>query len=170
MFDIPASMISYWGEHPEPKATPADIARIEAVVGAPLPAPYVEFVTRFGFVVFGRDEESRCVFDYTVTFPDRREVRQGDISFLHEPDRLLMAYDNLTTSEFEDDEQSPSFPRSYLPVGNDAGQGQILLELGERAGRVWYWPYRELAWGLDDNTWLGFVAEDFYEFVNNLRP
>ena len=169
MFQIPESMQEYWNSHPEPKATAADIARIEAAIGSALPAPYVEFVTQFGFVVFDDVPEMRCLFDYTVTFPDRQEIREGDIGFLHEPDRLLMAYENLTTSEFEDDEQSPSFPPNFLPVGNDAGQGQILLELGEQAGRVWYWPEREWAWGTQDNTWLGFVSEDFYQFINGLR-
>jgi hypothetical protein len=170
MFQIPHSMLAYWNGDNKPKASAADIARIEQAIGAALPAPYVEFVTEFGFVVFGRDREQRYHFDYLVTLPDRKEVREGNIRFLHPADGLLMAYDNLTTAEFEGDEQTPCFPSTYLPVGNDAGQGQILLEIGEQAGRVWYWPYNEWAWGTRTNTWLGFVAGNFYEFINKLRP
>lgn len=160
----------YWASHPEPKATTADIARIEAEIGSTLPVSYIEFVTRIGFVIFGEDAEERNHFDYTITFPDRQEIREGDISFLEEPDRLITGYRVLTTSEIEDDEQFPKFPANYLPIGNSAGQDQILLEMGEHAGRVWFWPYNDWAWGTEDNTRLGFVAEDFYEFINKLRP
>ena len=44
------------------------------------------------------------------------------------------------------------------------------MEMGKHPGRIWYWPFNEWAWGTEDNTWLGFVADDFRDFINGLRP
>ena len=169
MFQISASMLKYWEDNPEPKATDTEIVFIETRIGSKLSRPYIEFITKYGYVIFGRDLERRCFFDYVITFPDRMEIHEGDIAFLREPMRLLQAYENLITPEYEGDEHKPCFPSNYLPVGSDSSQGQILLELGEHAGRVWYWPERDWAWGTEDNTWLGFIADDFYGFINKLR-
>jgi len=169
MFQIPETMQSHWIKRDKPRATTADIMRIESAIYSSLTLPYVEFVTQFGFVVFDDVPGMRCHFDYLITFPNRKEIREGNIGFFLEPEKLVKAYEILTTTEFDDDEDFPKFPRNYLPVGNDVGTGQILLELGEHAGRVWYWPYNDWAWGTEDNTWLGFVAEDFYDFINRLR-
>ena len=170
MFKIPEAMLSHWENRARPKATIYDISRIEQAIHSSLTIPYVQFVTQFGFVVFDDIPEMRCHFDYLKVFPDRKEIHIGDIGFFLETDKLIKAYDILTTTEFDNDEDFPKFPRNYLPVGNDAGTGQILLELGEHAGRVWYWPFNEWAWGIEHNTWLGFVADDFYGFINQLRP
>ena len=167
MFNIPAEMTARWARSAEPKASRDDVARIEAAVGAALPVPYVEFITDYGFVVFEMEPGIRRHFDYTVDVNGASEIREGNIAFLHEPERLLLAYEYSTTSE--EDGGSPLFPPNFVPVGNDAGQGQILLESGDHAGRVWYWPERNDAWGTGDNTVLGFVANDFYEFINKLR-
>ncbi|QRK11411.1 SMI1/KNR4 family protein [Archangium violaceum] len=171
MFQIPEAMQSHWNKRGYPKATAADITRLEARFGLSLPAPYVEFVTRFGFVVFDDVPGMRCLFDYTIAFPDRKELRQGDIAFLFEPDRIIKAHHICTTKQAEDeeDEDFPKFPANFLPVGNDAGQGMLLLEMGEHPGRIWYWTAKEWAWGTEDNTWLGFVAEDFQAFIDGLR-
>ena len=170
MFQIPEAMQTHWIKRGKPKASATDIMRIESKIGATLPAPYVEFITKFGFVVFDDVPGMYCLFDYIIIFPDRKEIHEADIAFFDQTDRLITAYETLTRKEFIDDEDFPKFPANYLPVASDAGQGQILLELGENAGRVWYWPYNDWAWGTEDNTWLGFVANDFYEFINKLRP
>ena len=154
MYQITESMLVSWSEDNKPKATTTDIARIDAAIGAKLPTPYVEFITQFGFVIFGLDAEERYHFDYIIVFPDRKEIHKGNIRFMLQTDRLLKAYANLTTSEFNNDDEFPKFPTKYLPVGNDAGQGKILLELGEHAGRVWYWPFNEWAWGVEHNLSL----------------
>jgi hypothetical protein len=172
MFRLPEAMKIYWNKRGEAKATATDITHIEAAIGSKLAKPYIEFVTQFGFVSFDDvvGVEMRCMFDYTIDFPDRAEIREGDIGSFLLPDELIETYGYFTTAEFEGDESTPLFPANYLPVGNDAGQGKILLELGENAGRVWYWPEREWAWGTEGNTWLGFVAENFYDCINNLHP
>ena len=54
---------------------------------------------------------------------------------------------------------------------DDDGSGTvILMEIAEKPGRIWYWYENDWAWGLEDNTWLGFVAENFEGFIKALRP
>ncbi len=166
MFNINETMLIYWDRKNESKATVFNITQIETELEMVLPAPYVEFITQFGFVIFARYNDT---FDYSIIFSDRNEIHQGDISYLEGLDHLVVGYRNLTIDSVEDG--LPAFPKNYLPIGNDAEQGQILLKMdGEDIGSVWYWPYNEWAWGTETNTWLGFVAKDFYEFINKLRP
>lgn len=169
MFQIPEAMQSYWSKRGYQKATTADIARLESKIGSSIPVPYVEFVTRFGFVDFDNVPGMQRLFDYNIAFPDRKEIRQGNIGYLFKLDHIIKAYRILTTAHSADDEDFPKFPANFLPLGSDAGQGKILLELGEHAGRIWYWPEKEWAWGTEDNTWLGLVADDFQAFINGLR-
>ncbi len=166
MFHITESMQIYWDKKNKPKATSVDIEKIEAELDITLPVPYVEFITQYGFVSFDEDCDG---LDYSIIFPDRQEIHQGDITFLMRADDLVIGYRNLMIDSVEDG--LPTFPKNYLSIGNDEGQGQILLKMdGEDTGSVWYWPFNEWAWGIETNTWLGFVAKDFYEFINKLRP
>ena len=170
MFHVTNSMLETWKKQNEPIATAMDIARIEREIGRKLPVPYLEFIENFGYVIFGEDDEQRYHFEYKIYFPDRIEIHEGNIAFLHNAEQVITAYQNMTVAEFENDQTPSAIPANYLPIGNDMGQGQILIELGDHLGRVWYWPFNEWAWGTEDNTWLGFVANDFYEFINKLRP
>jgi len=169
MFNITESIQFYWDKKNKPKASTEEIKRIEVEFNIALPVPYIEFITQFGFVLFGRDAEKKKNFEYSIIYPDRQEIHQGDIAFLRQTSRVISCYHNMTQELIEDG--LPAIPKNYLPVGSDAGQGQILLKMdGEDAGSVWYWPYNEWAWGTETNAWLGFVAKDFYEFINKLRP
>jgi hypothetical protein len=169
MFQIPEPMRAYWEKQETRKATHDDIVRIQQAIGSPLPASYIEFVTSIGFVVFNDVPGMRNAFSYSIAFADKQEIYQGDIAFLKKPDHVIQGYEICTTPEVEDDDERPFFPANFLPVGNDAGQGQLLIELGERLGRVWYWTEKDWAWGLEDNTWLGYVADDFCDFINKLK-
>lgn len=170
MFKITPAMFQSWQNKNEPKATRADIDMIERELGIRLPKPYVEFVMAYGFVVFGLDPENRCFFSYACDKDGQTVVRRGHIAFMENPETVIEGYRVLTSSEDLDDLTLPAFPKDYIPVGNDLGQGQILLELSPHHGRVWYWKEKEWRWGTEDNTELGFVADDFYEFINNLQP
>ena len=59
MFQLSNSMQHGFLARPRPKATAQDIQSIELALGLSLPKPYIEFVTEFGFVLFGRDNERR---------------------------------------------------------------------------------------------------------------
>ncbi|MBL8472114.1 MAG: SMI1/KNR4 family protein [Rhodocyclaceae bacterium] len=170
MFKLPPGMIDTWRAMGKPIASPADIARLESELGTRLPAPYVEFVGRYGFVVFGGDAERRAVFSYVIDQPGQREAREDVVRYMFNPDMLMTIYRYMISTDEPDDESRPMIPRAYLPVASDAGHGRILLELEGRPGRVWYWPERDSRWGTEDNTQLGYVAENFEDFINGLRP
>lgn len=163
-------MHQQWLRMGKPKATPADIAGLEAALNAGLPKGYVDFVSKFGFVIFGRDEERRCLFSYAVEHEGNRVLREAGLSYLFRPERVLTAHRIMTTTEDPGDESRPQLPPGYVPIGSDPGQGTLLLEIGEVPGRIWFQPETEWRWGMGDNTQLGFVAEDFEAFINGLRP
>jgi len=169
MFKVTDAMLADWQAKAKPKASSADIQKIEQSLRIKLPQPYIDFVEQYGFVVFGRDADRRHLFRCRYTATGQTVERSGDIAFLETPDNLILAYRNLTEPEYDGDETLPAFPKEYIPVGNDAGQGQILLEMSPQHGRVWYWKEKEWRWGTEDNTELGFVADNFYDFINNLQ-
>jgi hypothetical protein len=170
MFNLPQVMLDYWTRKSKPKATTADIAVVEAAIGAELALPYVEFVTQFGFVLFSSVPGMRNEFDYALRYPDRMEVQSGDIAYMLDPQMLVRAYNHDTKLDVPE-EGLPCYPPDYLVVAGSAGQDSVLLQIhGDHPGRVWYWPENEDAWGRGTNTVLGFVAENFYDFINRLRP
>lgn len=170
MFNITSGMERAWAEMNKPKATVADIAKVEGTLGIKLPQSYVDFVTRFGFVVFGRDDERRWLFTYVMDDGTQREIRQRGISFLFNADKLLTIYRYMVSTDDPDDETRPMLPPGYLTIGSDSGHGRILLEIEGTPGRIWFWPQSDWRWGTEDNTRLGFVAENFEDFINGLRP
>lgn len=131
MFQIPDAILNYWQIKNKPKATIMDIARIKGEIHFPLSASYIEFVTLYGFVVFGEDEEHRYHFDYEVDFPNRKEIREGNIAFLHKPDQIIMAYNNMTTAEYEDDETLPAIPPTIFPLATIWGRARFLWNLAK---------------------------------------
>lgn len=169
-FDVTPQQVAGWAQNPRPKATAADIARVEAELGFKMPAAYVEFVTQFGFVLFGHDLPARKYFAARYRKSGQDEVRSGDITYLLQPERIVLSYRNSTEPEFKDDPTLPAYPKHFVPVAGDSGQGKVLLEMSPQHGRVWYWKEKEWRWGTEDNTELGFVAENFYDFINNLKP
>ncbi|MEP6501810.1 MAG: SMI1/KNR4 family protein [Betaproteobacteria bacterium] len=169
MFNVTPGMEQAWLDLPKPKATAADIALIEGSLGVKLPQPYVDFVTRYGFVAFGRDPEGRCMFWHVTEHAGQRQTREGDISFLFRPAKLLQVQRYMTSADSPADETRPSIPPGFLTIGSDAGQGAILLDVAAHPGWVYYWPESDSRWGTGDNLALGFVAEDFEEFINGLR-
>ena len=107
-------------------------------------------------------------FDYYYHFNDRKEIHRGDIICMLDPDILIRAYNIM--HEDSPEENLPMIPPGYLAVAADAGQGRILLQIEDtQVGSVWYWYYSEWAWGVEENTKLGFVADDFYDFINHLK-
>lgn len=170
MFKLTPEMLRGFADEPRPRASASDLAAMEAAIGQPLPKPYCEFVTAYGFVVFGHDDQRRCLFDCRFDLPGQTVVRRGDISFLHTAESALKAWRMMTAGPVNDDDSFPAFPTDYLPVGNSAGQSQVLLELGPRIGRIWFWRETEWRWGQEDNIALGLVADNFYDFINNLQP
>lgn len=170
MFTPTPAMLASWAADNEPKATPADIAMAESALGVRLPDDYKEFVSRYGFVMFGRDAEERNLFSYVIEEGGQRETRQRGVSFLLELDKAVRNYRYMTSTEDPEDETRPMIPDGYLPIASDAGHGRLLLDIAAHPGQVWFWPQSEWRWGTQDNRRLGFVAESFEAFINGLRP
>lgn len=165
MFKIPERTAAFWAAKNRPRASASDIATIEELAGAKLPQSYVEFVTRYGFVIWNRDYPD--TFDYSLSEEGVTEVYEGSIAFLNNVDRLEAMMDNV----YEDspEEGLPMIPRNVFPIANGYGQELVSIELEPSPGRIWYWPERQDPWGTGDNTQLGYAADDFYVFINGLR-
>ncbi|MEP6501811.1 MAG: SMI1/KNR4 family protein [Betaproteobacteria bacterium] len=170
MFNITTGMEQAWLALGEPLAQPADIELIEGALGVGLPREYVEFVTRYGFVEFGRDPERRMLFSYMVDERGRRETRQDGVSFLFDPDEVVQIYRYMISTDDPQDESRPMIPPGYLTVGSNAGHSSILLDVATNFGQVLYWPESDWRWGTHDNLALGYVADSFEDFINGLRP
>ncbi len=166
MFQIPDDLLAYWQRKDKPKATDQDIADLEAFMPGGVPAPYAEFIRTHGYVVFSMDFADS--FDAAFTEGGQTVIRQGSVAYIMTAARAIAAH-GLSTRE-SPGEGLPSFPPNYLPVGGDAGRALVLLEMTPEPGRVWYWPDRDEPWGETGNTALGLVANDFYGFINGLRP
>jgi hypothetical protein len=153
---------------PAKQATDADILQLEAIFGATLPRPYVDFVKPQGFVKFGYDAHDTRLFTVVYDGGGRRELRQATMGFLVSAERAIQTWTTFTDRSDPDSEELPLIPDGYFPAGNDNGQGLNLIELA--TGRIWHWRESAWRWGTEDNQQLGFVAEDFDAFIDGLRP
>ena len=168
MINVTPALEQAWHEFGKLTATPQDIALIEARLNAKLPLAYADFVQHYGFVVFGYDKDRTCMFDYAYDKVGQREVRRNEASFLYPTEDALKVYRNMTDDSNVADETLPSIPRGFFTFCSDPGQGKLLIELA--TGKIWYWPESDSRWGTEDNTALGFVADDFEAFINGLMP
>ncbi|MEM9970259.1 MAG: SMI1/KNR4 family protein [Pseudomonadota bacterium] len=164
-FNIPPDLAAYWRQKDKPKATDRDVEVLRTAFDGELPRPYEAFLRTYGYVVFSMDfaDSFSAIFDEgkgAVT-------QQGSIAYVMAPEHVLTACELATRVSHA--EGLPAFPPNFVPVGGDTGRSLILLEREPEPGRVWYWPDRDLAWGEVGNTALGYVASDFYEFINGLR-
>lgn len=160
-FTLPPETLAYWSAAPTIKATDADIAVLEARVGGKAPASYVEFMKTYGDVEF--DFEINNAFDYVYATADRTERRTQAISFIKSPEQALRYYDGLQK------DPKITLEKHLLPFGMDYGQGEILIEFGRATQRIFYWDFSSHDWE-SGPTRLGFVADDMYAFINNLKP
>ena len=157
-----------WLHFPPRKATEAEIRLLEARFGASLPRQYVDFVKTYGFVKFGYDANDTRIVTVMHEGEGQRELSQATIGFLVPPERAIQTWTTFTDKSDPDAEDLPLIPDGYFPAANDNGQGLVLIEL--QTGRIWYWRESAWRWGTEDNTRLGFVAQDFDGFINALRP
>jgi hypothetical protein len=169
MFKITPGMEQAWLAMGKPKATAQDIAQIEGALGIQLPRDYVDFVTHYGFVVFGRDDERRWQFSYVIERGGQKVTRQRGISYLFTPEKMLTIYRYMISSEDPDDETRPMIPAGYLTIGSDSGHARLLLDTSVNPGQILFWPQSDWRWGTEDNISLGFVADSFEDFINGLR-
>ncbi|KIN61442.1 hypothetical protein Z945_2434 [Sulfitobacter noctilucae] len=170
MFEITDEMREGWAVYPKPKATPEDVDKLRAYIAETLPdlqtalsEPYIEFITNHGFVSFLPPAQS--VFWYSVDSAAGTERHRGDVAYVMDVDRAITVHRNMTG------EAGPSFwPVFLLPIAGSAGEDYILLELGGQNDRIFFWKEAYDPFGEGDNTRLGQVAPNMYDFINGLEP
>ncbi|MEZ5713826.1 MAG: SMI1/KNR4 family protein [Paracoccaceae bacterium] len=176
MFTIPDNVLAFWternaerqasGREPVMAMSAEDFRRIETVWGFPLPEAYKRFLSTYGPVEF---PDGFSVFDYVGHAPDGGErVLQGDISCMVSAEALESAHRHLIADP-DNETDEPFFPPNMLCFAGSTGTDQLLLELGTATPRVWFWEDSNDAFGRNDNRHLGFVAETFEAFIDNLR-
>ncbi len=177
MFTIPDDVLVFWKNRNAERRTSGrelvrlmdaeDFRRIESVWGFALPEAYKRFLATYGAVEF---PEAFSVFDYVRKSSDGEEHRsEGDISCMATAEALERAHYYLIADP-DNETEEPFFPPNMLCFAGSSGTDQLLLELGTATPRVWFWEDSNDAFGQGENRHLGFVANSFEDFVNNLRP
>jgi hypothetical protein len=152
--------LAFWrAADPEP-VTDDDIALMERHLGLSAPAAYAEFLKTYGAVEF--DDDIPCAFDVVYPLPDGEERRTAAIAFFKDPKTALRYHDGL--------QQDPDvdIPPHLLPFAMDDGQSELLIEFGRPTQRIFFWDFDAHDWDSGE-TRLGFVADDLYQFIANLK-
>lgn len=180
MFEIPKDVEERWskqraevtarGTPRVARFTDAEIADIESLFGQSLPDDYKQFVRSFGGAVFydNTAEDVEAIpyrFIYTYKTGDFSKDFEGVISAINPPKTITDAHKYMIDDPDNETETS-FFPPNMLPFAGDLEQNYLLLELGTDTPRVWFWEDKPDAWGQEDNTLVGFVAESFAAFIN----
>lgn len=162
----PSQTLTWWASKGLTGANADEIERAKAAIGPLVPYDYLEFLQTYGFVEWDLDIPDS--FEYRLlSYPHQVINKAASITHLW-PARHIerMAADVRTA---ENDSLPLYYPNTHFPIGGTGGQAQIVLELEPAPGRIWFWPEREDERGSGDNTELGFVADNFTNFVEGLR-
>ena len=165
MLTIPVATLAYWQRRAFLPATPTEVVAMTALAKGRLPQDFLRFLANYGFVLW--EYTVPDTFDYVLDEQGQRIVAEASISYLHDANSLGRVLENV----WMDDAANgyPMIPQNVLPIGGTAGQDMILMEMEMENGRIWYWPFTNEAWGTPGNRTLGFVANSFTDFINNLR-
>ena len=89
------------------------------------------------------------------------EARKELISHIKKPDKVIQYYDGLQ------EDLDISLPAFLVPFGMDYGQGELLIEFGQKTEKIYYWDFDTHDWE-SGKTKIAIVADDFYQFINSL--
>lgn len=147
------------------KASEADAALIRGLPPLAVPESYIEFITRYGYLVFDPLDDP-CEFEYEYREPEMSMKFADSVSTFMPADKVKAYYHGLVV---EEDDDLPKFPNFMLPICFNPGQSHVLLECGGESDRVWFWEFQGEPWGEGNNVRLGFVADTFQAFLDKLR-
>ena len=137
--------------------------KVEAQIGATLPADYASFLVEYGGSGFDEDQGY-------VVFPILEECPGGQTCILNVffgiiPGDGYDIIDNYLAYKGR-------MPFNLLPIANTGGDAICLAIYGEDEGKVYFWDHEEedvVDEGIEpsrDNLYL--VAHSFEEFINSL--
>ncbi len=156
-----------------PKINLADLEQIAQRNGQPFPAPYVELVSRYGLPYF----DDGKVFDVDWRKADGTPLSAEEIEDIDPVSGVSTFSDIATIRDMTDlvhtfaARGQPMIPKGMFPFSMNSA-GNYLLFKGDdpQRGSVWLWSRKDEIWGEGDNVWIGFVANDFDDFLfNRLR-
>jgi SMI1-KNR4 cell-wall len=165
MLKIPVETLSYWQRREFVPASPAELAAMNVLAKGRLPPDFLKFLADYGFVLWEYTVPN--AFFYSKEELGQRIVAEAAMTYLHDVNSLGRVLEHV----WMDDAANgyPMIPTHVLPIGGTGGQDMILMEMEPKNGRIWYWPFSNDAWGTPGNRTLGFVADSFTDFINNLR-
>ena len=157
-----------------PKISRAELEPIELRNEYPFPEQYVAVVTVFGTPYFEDGKVHEVNWRKHDGAPLNAEERENI-----DPINGVSTFDNAAAIAAMTDlvhayaaRGRPMIPAGMFPFSTDSG-GSWLLFKGDdpQRGSVWIWSWTDDNWGEGDNIWIGFVADDFEDFLfNRLRP
>jgi hypothetical protein len=115
-----------------PRATDADLALIRAIPPLEVPATYLAFIARYGFLQFDRLDDP-CEFDYDYREPEMRMNFSDAITAFMPAEYIQRYYKGLVLDE---DVDLPKFPPFFLPICFTPSQSHVLLECGGESNRA----------------------------------
>lgn len=165
MMRIPVQTLAYWQGDDSAAASPADLVEMDQLAKGKWTADFRAFIATYGFPQW--DYAIPDTFDYRIEDAGQVTIHSAAITHLQPPRNLRRMVQNIWRVEPQNG--FPMIPQNMMPFAGTAGQDMILMEMEPENGRIWYWPYTNASWGTPGNERLGFVADSFTDFINNLR-
>jgi hypothetical protein len=84
------------------------------------------------------------------------------------PSEATLAYWNRSKRRLVQPEYIDQL-EAHIGLKAPASYRELLIEFGQQTEKIHYWDFDKHDWESGE-TRLGFVAEDFYQFINSLVP
>ena len=156
----PAKTLDYWNKNGLKPIIDSEISMLEDRFNSKVPKSYSEFLKVFGGVEFGFEVANQ--FSYTYNDTGNTKCHYQVVGHIKTPERVLRYYNGLA------DDNDLEFPRHLLPFAMDLSQGELFIEFGKPTERIFYWNFDKHDW-TNPQMRLGFVADNMYDFINNLE-
>jgi hypothetical protein len=137
------------------------LAKLEAKIGARLPAPYRDFVQHYGGSLF--DEYLQCVSKYILPAFLSKDGRVPVGEFLGASSSADTKYSTL---EAAIDTYTGRMPETVIPIADDGGGNKVCIGIrGNELGKIFYWDHNN-EWDEEDYVDEGLPVPEDLPFQN----